>query len=333
MSEEKNTDTHNPIPENPEQPESQNQQPPQAQPNPETPRAQPQQADATSQVQPQQAAPQPQPATPRAQPQQADATSQVQPQQATPQSQPQPTSPSAQPQQATQQAQSQPATEQKDEIQLAPTLSQSQQEPQQGQPQEAAQQQSQAAQTQMASPPSQPQQQQRPATQPPMAGQNMSGGSASGVADMSNARYAGFWIRFLAHIIDSIILFVIILVLSLVGVIGAMPGFEQVTSDAYQPDDVSIVDFIGMIVSLIYYVAMTGSSMQATLGKKIVGIQVIREDGSKITYLRSLGRCFAYVLSYITILIGFIIAGFTKQKTALHDMVAGTRVVYSSSIK
>ena len=77
----------------------------------------------------------------------------------------------------------------------------------------------------------------------------------------------------------------------------------------------------------LYFGWMHASVNQATLGKLAVGIKVTDDDGERISLLRGIGRYFATILSSLILCIGYIMAGFTDRKRALHDMVASTLVV------
>ena len=76
-----------------------------------------------------------------------------------------------------------------------------------------------------------------------------------------------------------------------------------------------------------YYSVMESSKLQATVGKLALGIKVVDAHGQRLSYLHALGRWVAASLSYFTLYIGFLMAGFTKHKQALHDLVANTHVV------
>jgi len=76
----------------------------------------------------------------------------------------------------------------------------------------------------------------------------------------------------------------------------------------------------------IYEAAMESSSKQATLGKMALGLKVTDEQGRRISFGRATARYFSKIISGMILLIGYIMAGFTARKQALHDMIAGTLV-------
>jgi uncharacterized RDD family membrane protein YckC len=72
---------------------------------------------------------------------------------------------------------------------------------------------------------------------------------------------------------------------------------------------------------------MESSSKQATLGKMALALKVTDLQGRRISFARATGRHFAKIISGMILLIGYIMAGFTERKQALHDMIAGTLVI------
>jgi uncharacterized RDD family membrane protein YckC len=85
---------------------------------------------------------------------------------------------------------------------------------------------------------------------------------------------------------------------------------------------------INMALTLAYDVYFL-TTKGATPGKMALGLKVTRADGGPISAGLAIGRYFAKFLSSITFCIGFIIAGFDREKRALHDHICGTRVVYT----
>ena len=133
---------------------------------------------------------------------------------------------------------------------------------------------------------------------------------------------AGFWIRFAAFVLDSFI------VTGFVGIIGVIITLSF--PDAMKLEYVILGGIVlsQYIVYPIYCIILLGK-YSVTLGKKIVGIKVIRMDGSPLGFGLAIGRFFAFVLSFSVMYIGCIMAAFDKKHAkALHDMICNTRVVY-----
>jgi uncharacterized RDD family membrane protein YckC len=88
--------------------------------------------------------------------------------------------------------------------------------------------------------------------------------------------------------------------------------------------------FFGTIflVSWLYYALSESSSWQATLGKKMLNLKVTDMTGQPISFGRASGRFFAKIVTgMIPLAIGYIIAGFTEKKQAIHDMIASCLVL------
>ncbi len=81
------------------------------------------------------------------------------------------------------------------------------------------------------------------------------------------------------------------------------------------------------ILKWFYFTRLESLPIKATFGKKIMGIVITDLNGNPISFSRANGRYFAKTISLITLLIGFIMAAFTKKKQALHDKIAATLVV------
>ena len=129
-----------------------------------------------------------------------------------------------------------------------------------------------------------------------------------------NPEYAGFWLRFVAYLLDGII--VAIPTLAIYGTIGG---------DFLEPNILGRL--LGLVLSVGYFVYFESSEKQATFGKQALGIYVTDLEGGRISVGQATGRYFAKIISALILLIGFIMAGFTDKKQALHDMIAGTLVV------
>jgi uncharacterized RDD family membrane protein YckC/Tfp pilus assembly major pilin PilA len=137
------------------------------------------------------------------------------------------------------------------------------------------------------------------------------------------ARYAGFWRRVAASVIDSLVQFV----LALIVVVAAlfMTGDPDSAENSKSAD---VLYYVGSwLLGWLYFAWMHSSAWQATLGKRALGIKVVSLDGTRISFGRATGRYFGYLLSGLILGIGYLMAAFTKRKQALHDMMSSTLVV------
>jgi uncharacterized RDD family membrane protein YckC len=134
-------------------------------------------------------------------------------------------------------------------------------------------------------------------------------------------RYAGFWIRVLAVIIDSIILQVLQYAVFIPLGLTTFTGSRDLQSAA------AIMSIMILVVlNLVYYVVFW-SQFGATPGKMALGLKVVRADGGPVSVGQSIGRYFAEILSGITLGIGYMMAGWDSEKRALHDRICETRVI------
>ncbi len=161
-------------------------------------------------------------------------------------------------------------------------------------------------------------------------------------AESAEVRYAGFWLRFVAYIIDD-------LILSLAGFLISLPFIGGIIFSAIgigeNPDEAGsiakgVVGIVGSIAGLVlvvlimgwlYYALMESSKNQATLGKMALGLKVTDMDGNRISFGKATGRFFGKIISGMILYIGYILAGLTEKKQALHDMMASCLVVKKES--
>jgi uncharacterized RDD family membrane protein YckC len=143
--------------------------------------------------------------------------------------------------------------------------------------------------------------------------------------------YAGFWLRFVAYIIDSIVLGFVVgitIVLPLLGhELDSFSGDRHFGMFPFFGPRFMAIRGLALMVSWIYYSLLESSAWQATLGKKALGLEVTDLEGRRISFGRATGRFFGKILSAFILFIGFIMAGFTEKKQALHDILAGTLVI------
>ena len=142
--------------------------------------------------------------------------------------------------------------------------------------------------------------------------------------DTGELRWAGFWIRFLASLVDGLILVPVGIGIQLLFGLTFMQiaGLEERSTAT-----LVLIELVAGAVGVTYDALMIGR-FGATLGKMACGLKVVRPDGGRVSYLRAVGRYFAKILNMFTLYIGFIMAAFDEQKRGLHDRICNTRVVY-----
>ena len=172
----------------------------------------------------------------------------------------------------------------------------------------------------------------------PIAGGVAAVPAYAGYAAVPRVEYAGFWVRFLAFLIDNAVMgigFVLILI-PLIFLTG-LGGFIGEIHPNEDMNDVGIFMLFGLLflaatVSLLltwlYHALMESSEWQATLGKKVLGLVVTDMAGRRVSFGRATGRHFAKIITnMVPAFIGYIMAGFTERKQAMHDMIAGCLVL------
>jgi uncharacterized RDD family membrane protein YckC len=137
---------------------------------------------------------------------------------------------------------------------------------------------------------------------------------------------AGFWIRFVAHLIDQLFLGIIgsVIVLMIATLL-----VDTSVNGTVEFDFTTVPEFmwwtIGMSVVLeVLYFTVAIGAWGRTIGKAMLGIRVVRRNGARVSYARSL----AYLIQLELIMgLTFIIIAFTPEKQGIHDMICDTEVV------
>lgn len=161
-------------------------------------------------------------------------------------------------------------------------------------------------------------------------------------------QYAGFWARFAASLIDSILIGIVksIIGFILFPILIGFNFFDEFNGnmhftgyeDYYYEDQFAdfffiflgfmvIFTIISIIIDWLYFALMESSSKQATVGKMVLNIKVTDEMGNRISFARASGRYFGKILSSLILMIGYIMAAFTQKKQALHDILSNCLVV------
>jgi uncharacterized RDD family membrane protein YckC len=169
------------------------------------------------------------------------------------------------------------------------------------------------------------------------------GGSVVPTTAQAGTRaYAGFWLRFVAYVIDGLIMAAVVgvVIAIAVGLLGIgffrnqFQGMDEVADRTNPVFPAMIFVMIAalvvftLVVSWLYHAGMESSEHQASLGKMALGLIVTDMEGRRISFGRASGRFFAKLITgLVPFYIGFIMAGFTEKKQALHDMIASCLVL------
>jgi uncharacterized RDD family membrane protein YckC len=136
--------------------------------------------------------------------------------------------------------------------------------------------------------------------------------AAAPAAAVTGAK-AGFWIRVLAFIIDSVILYVVNLIVGLV-LNPSTTGRSGIQT----------------LLGIIYFTYFWSASSMwpgQTVGDKLLNLRVIKTDGTDLTIVQAFIRYVGLFVSFLVIFIGVIWVAFDPNKQGWHDKIAGTYVV------
>ena len=135
----------------------------------------------------------------------------------------------------------------------------------------------------------------------------------------SDLRLAGFFRRLGAFAVDWIAL----------SILADIVRFAYSTGGASNGDMMNLdgAMLLSAVLFLLYFTLLTGEGGQ-TLGKIILGIRVVRTDGSPVTYSHAFLRSLGYgVSTFFFTFLGFLWAAWDRRKQAWHDKIAGTIVI------
>lgn len=145
--------------------------------------------------------------------------------------------------------------------------------------------------------------------------------SVTDAAGREGPIYAGLWRRGAAQIVDGLVLYVI------GAVIGGFLGFFMAFSGATPMQVTIIAGVVATLCGAIYEIGFHASSFQATVGKAALRIKVTDTAGARLSVARATGRYLAKFVSFWTLGVAYVMAGFTRRRQALHDKMAGTFVL------
>lgn len=148
------------------------------------------------------------------------------------------------------------------------------------------------------------------------------------ISTNNNMNYASWLYRFLAAIIDGIILSIAS------GILNAIFGVKMFDMTTMQDPDAVAQMYknmlpmygVSFVINALYYILMESSEKQGTIGKIALGLRVTDLEGNRLTPVKAFLRYIGRFVSTVICLIGYLFPLFTEKKQALHDMIAGTLV-------
>ena len=152
---------------------------------------------------------------------------------------------------------------------------------------------------------------------------------------MTIYKFAGFWRRLIAYMIDSTIIVIVFLILFMIAMMalffGSISGnnsglLVSLLDPSIASSHVAFIWIFYTVVSIAYFTYFYGTTGK-TPGKMLLGLQVVSTDGKSISFGTAFLRAVGYLVSGALFNIGFIWAAFDKKKQGWHDKIAGTVVI------
>lgn len=173
----------------------------------------------------------------------------------------------------------------------------------------------------------------RPAEAPPATAPTQPA-AAPATPTPTEPRRGGFWRRFLAAIIDLIVVVPVWIVLAGLYEWFAVTLYERTL---FAPDGAGLSRMLTLLAAgrwvvllgfvYLYYAVAEATPLGASLGKLIMRLRVTGPDGKRAGIIRSTVRTALKPVSALPLMFGFLMAGFTTRKQALHDIMSGALVV------
>ena len=139
--------------------------------------------------------------------------------------------------------------------------------------------------------------------------------------------FAGFWLRAVAYLIDTVLISLVFGLIASVYPATFIKYPDASTSVTSLPQLTPIAFAITMTANWLYYTFFEASIWQATPGKRALRLYVADSNGQRLTFARAAGRNAAKFISSLTFLVGYLVAGITEKKQALHDILASCLVL------
>ena len=157
------------------------------------------------------------------------------------------------------------------------------------------------------------------------ASDSVSFGAPAATQVSLQGHYAGFASRFTAYVVDAgVSTGVFMLALAALSfAVSVVTG----TSVNWNRSDAWVG--LAYLVWLFVYFAYSWAASGKTFGMALLGVRVVRSDGADAGARRAVVRTLAFPLSFVILGLGFVGILLGSRRRALHDVIAGTVVIYS----
>lgn len=150
------------------------------------------------------------------------------------------------------------------------------------------------------------------------------------ILDGENTNYASFWQRLVAWLVDTVLIFLTLFFLKFIP-----DGASSITKLLFysRPVDEYVTNYwviqiaIVFVAFWLYYALLESLATQGTVGKMLLNIKVVNEDGEKLSFSHASARFFLQLASLCLLGIGHLFALFSEKRQAIHDMISKCEVV------
>lgn len=147
---------------------------------------------------------------------------------------------------------------------------------------------------------------------------------------VEDVKYAGFWVRLVAYLLDGIIITLITMVPGVTIYILLLLGIVAESSFTLYILDLFPSHLLNCIIALLYTILLTASDKKSTFAMRLFNIIIVDEEMQAMSFFHAFGRCLAIIfVTIFTLCLGFITIIFRKDKRGLHDIMAKTYVIYN----
>ena len=151
-------------------------------------------------------------------------------------------------------------------------------------------------------------------------------------------QYAGFISRLAAFVIDAVLINVTVFAATGLTVLmfsfftdafAMLPGRPNNAFESVAAIITGVVAIGSYLAMLFLYPILFWLISGQTIGKRAMGLRVVRMDGSRMTFWRGFARVLGYLLSALPLFLGFVWVIFNNERRGWHDLLADTCVIYS----